>query len=159
MLKELPTAARLRASTLYNLPPEYGRTPDVTWSFFSALRAALPAHRLVASLRGHYGARVLGPEAVPGPERWRGDSTQIRARDRFRQRGPEVFFWLLCFWRPRVPRPENSTVTSKLMVFRPCRLRRQGQQTIHFLTNVWFFDLGTPGLQKTTSPKATSGPL
>jgi hypothetical protein len=39
------------------------------------------------------------------------------------------------------------------MAFLPCCLRRQGQQTTSFLENVWFFGLGTPGLQKTTWPQ------
>ncbi len=52
------------------------------------------------------------------------------------QRDPEVFLLAQGFcWRPRVPRPTNH----------------------YFLEDVWLFDLGTPGLQKTLGHKTTSG--
>jgi hypothetical protein len=54
-----------------------------------------------------------------------------------RQRKPELVFWPSCFLEAWGTKAKNHL----------------------FLENVWFFGLGTPGLQKTLGQKTTSGSL
>ncbi len=67
-----------------------------------------------------------------------------------------VFVGQVVFGRPGVPRQKTPYLLRKIMVFWPCRLRRQGQQTIILLNKYGFWAL-VPQASTNTWPKKHYG--